>query len=99
MAFQVWAKLPSSSAYILVALIRHIYDRLTFSYLLVFRNIASKLKYATYHYHVRELVASSDQFEEPGFSDFNSLHLIFERAKANSSSIILIKGLDLLRIG
>jgi len=62
------------------------------------RQIAKKLKYAKYQYHMRELLALSEQFDEPGFEDFNPLRLTFQRAKANSPSIIIIKGLDLLRI-
>ncbi|KAH8549672.1 P-loop containing nucleoside triphosphate hydrolase protein [Umbelopsis sp. PMI_123] len=61
------------------------------------QHIAKNLKYLTYHYHIRELLAFSEQFDEPGFDHFNTLYLTFKRARANSPSIILIKGLDLLR--
>ncbi|KAI8578936.1 hypothetical protein K450DRAFT_244187 [Umbelopsis ramanniana AG] len=62
------------------------------------KHVARNLKYATYHYHIRELLAFSEQFDEPSFEHFNTLYLTFKRARANSPSIILIKGLDLFRI-
>lgn len=63
------------------------------------RHIARNLQYATYPYHIRELLAFSEQLDEPDFEHFNTLYLTFKRARANSPSIILIKGLDLFRIG
>lgn len=61
--------------------------------------MARQLRYTLYTYHIRDLIAMSDQFDDPSFATCNSLRMMFERARANSDSILLIQGLDILQIG
>ncbi|KAG2185947.1 hypothetical protein INT43_002385 [Umbelopsis isabellina] len=64
----------------------------------VVRHVARQLRYTLYTYHIRDLIAMSDQFDDPSFATCNNLRMMFERARANSKSILLIQGLDILQI-